>query len=141
MMRTNPFDEFETFFDRMSRQYDEMMRRESGIVTDVATDVADHDDELVVTVDLPGFEREEVDVSTTENRLTVRAEHEFDEERESPSGEYLRRERRHESVRRTIDLPLEVDGDAASAVYRNGVLTVTLPKLHVSEESRRIDIE
>jgi HSP20 family protein len=139
MMRTNPFDEFETFFDRMSRQYDEMMRRESGIATEIATDVAEHRDEIVVTADLPGFEREEIDVSVSGDRLTIRAEQEYDEERED--GEYLRRERRHASVRRTLTLPEGIDEDAASASYKNGVLTVTLPKMTSDEESRHIDIE
>ncbi|WP_424007835.1 archaeal heat shock protein Hsp14 [Haloferax denitrificans] len=146
MRRTNPFDDFEELFERMSRQFDEMGRQfdRSGMMAQVrhemAIDVTDHDGEIVVTVDLPGYEKEDIALSVANRTLTVEATRELDEER--AEGEYLRRERRHESARRTIRLPETVDEDGASASYHNGVLTVTLPK-HDAEpdDSRRIDID
>lgn len=146
MRRSNPFDDFEELFERMSRQFDEMGRQfdRSGMMAQVrhemAIDVTDHDGEIVVTVDLPGYEKSDIALSVANRTLTVEATRELDAER--ADGEYLRRERRHESARRTIHLPETVDEDGASASYHNGVLTVTLPK-HDAEpdDSRRIDID
>ncbi|MFK8212010.1 Hsp20/alpha crystallin family protein [Haloferax volcanii] len=146
MRRTNPFDDFEELFERMSRQFDEMGRQfdRSGMMAQVrhemAIDVTDHDDEIVVTVDLPGYEKEDLALSVANRTLTVEATRELDAER--AEGEYLRRERRHESARRTIRLPETVDEDGASASYHNGVLTVSLPKRDIEpDDSRRIDID
>ena len=133
--------------NRMSRQFEESMggpdlsQLTGGTGTSI--DVADHDDEFVVTADLPGFQKDEIDVSLRGDRLHVEADHE--QEREETGGEdetrYLRKERRHQSVSRSVTLPEDVDEENVSATYRNGVLTVTLPKLHVeSDESHRIDV-
>jgi HSP20 family protein len=144
MRRTNPFDEIERMFGRMSRQFDDMSRQWDGGMMgvgapDIALDVADHDDEVVVTADLPGFEKEDIDLTVSGRTLTISAEREHHAEREE--GEYLRRERRAESMRRSISLPEEVDEESAAATYTNGVLTVTLPKVDVEDDSRHIDIE
>jgi HSP20 family protein len=154
--RSNPFEELERLFDRMSRQFDDASRRwgsdepavwwESEDPFDqwesefesMAIDLAEHDDEFVASVDLPGFERDEVEVRVTDHTLRIEAEHE--ESTEESEENYLRRERRHESVSRSIRLPDEVDTDAVSASMNNGVLTVTLPKLE-SENAREIEIE
>jgi HSP20 family protein len=149
MRRSTPFDEFESLFERMSRQFDEMSRtwetpsawRPGAMGSEMAVDVTAHDDEIVVTADLPGVEKSEIDVSVSRDLLTIRTERDVEEEREAP--EYLRHERRQTSMRRTIRLPEEVDEESATATYRNGVLTVTLPRLDLEadEESRQIDVE
>jgi len=154
--RSNPFEELERLFERMSRQFDDASRRwesdepavwwESEDPFDqwesefesMAIDLAEHDDEFVASVDLPGFERDEVEVRVTDHTLRIEAEHE--ESAAESEENYLRRERRHESASRSIRLPDEVDTDAVSASMNNGVLTVTLPKLDV-EEAREIEIE
>lgn len=144
MPRSNPFGDLEAFFERMSRQFDEMNRQfdtrgfESGAGS-LRVDVAEHDGEIVVTADLPGFEKDDIDVSLSGRRMTVRAAH--DVEHETDEEAYIRRERRHESVRRSFDLPVDVDESDATATYRNGVLTVRLPLATVDDDARRIDIE
>lgn len=131
-----PFDEMNRMFDRMSRNVGRLdlgdldgMRR-SGI--DV--DIAEYDDEIAVMADLPGFETEDIDLTVRDGVLSIRAEHEVSHDERDDSGAYLRRERRAESLRRSITLPAEVREDDASATYANGVLTVTLPKTHADEE-------
>ncbi len=148
MKRRNPFDDIEQMFDRMSRQFDEMGRQWEGgmggmsgmIGGGMSVDVADYDDEIVVTADVPGFEKDDIDISIADRTLTLRAEREMDAE--SEEGEYLRRERRSASMHRTIRLPERVDEESASASYQNGVLTVTLPKVHATsdEDSHHIDV-
>ena len=138
-MRHNPFDEM---FERMMGGLDApSMSRISPRAFDV--DVAETDDEVVVTADLPGFDREEISVSVSDRSLTLRAEHDHSEERESgdEGASYVHRERRHQSVSRSIPLPADVDADAAHATYRNGVLTVSMPVLAGGDEGHRIEIE
>jgi len=132
-------------FDRMSRNFGRMdwgdldgVRR-SGI--DV--DVAEYDDEFVVMADLPGFDREDIDLTVRGGVLSIRAEREISSDEGDDAGAYLRRERRAESMRRSITLPAEVREDEASATYANGVLTVTLPKVHADEgedDGHHIDV-
>jgi HSP20 family protein len=142
---SSPFVDFERLFERMGRQFDEMSRQfdTSGAYAgthDISIDIADRDEEIVVTADLPGFEKSDIDVSVSGRQMTIHASH--DVEHESEGDAYLRRERRHESVRRSFPLPVDVDEDAASASYRNGVLTVTLPKISVEDDdARHIDID
>lgn len=145
--RNNPFRELERLFERMSRRFDDAPRmwesegpfgRWTAEAESMAIDLVDRDDEFVATVDLPGFERDDVDIQVTGRTLRIEAEREeiLDEEAER----FLRHERRHESTQRSIRLPEEVDKDGAKAQMKNGVVTVTLPKLEV-EESREIEIE
>lgn len=146
--RSTPFAELEQFFERMSDQFDEAARTwdadspfgrlSSGFGT-MAVDLVDRDEEFEVTVDMPGFEREEVEVRITDHTLRIEAEHDEAVE-EAEEGRYLRHERRHESVDRSIRLPGEVDTDGVDARMKNGVLTITLPKLE-AEKAREIEIE
>lgn len=165
-MRYTPFEDIDRLFERMSdapaargwSPWGETWSRMGGNRMDV--DVAEYDDEVVVMADLPGFEREEIDVTIVEGTLRIHAERERESEygsgdegapddggelmnRESGSPQtYLHRERRHESVSRRIDLPRAVREDEASAHYRNGVLTVTLPlDVDRDDDSHRIDVE
>jgi len=149
--RSNPFEELERLFERMSRQFDDASRtwesdgpfgRWSSTVESMAVDLVDRDGEFVATVDLPGFERDEVDIQVTDHTLRIHAEHEevIDEEEGAEEDRYIRHERRHESTQRSIRLPEEVDKEGVEAQMKNGVLTVTLPKLEV-EEPLSIEID
>ena len=149
--RSTPLEELERFFERMSRQFDEAPRmwdpseslgRWASEFGSMAIDLVDRDEEFVVTVDMPGFDREEIDIRVTDHTLRIEAEHReaLDEETDEEAGRYIRHERRHESAERSIRLPDDVDTDGVTAKMKNGVLTVTLPKLEI-EEAREIDID
>jgi HSP20 family protein len=142
MRRPSPFADLESWFDRMNEQVEQLGRFDGNWMrsSDFAIDVAEHDADVVVTADLPGFEKSDIDVSVSERTLTIRADRDVDAAHEA--GSYLRRERRHTSVRRSVPLPAHVVEDDATASYKNGVLTVTLPRRHVvDEDSRHIDVE
>jgi HSP20 family protein len=152
--RRNPFEELEEMMNRMSRQFEESMggselRQLTGDKGGAAVDVADRGDELVVTADLPGYRTEDIDLTLRGDELTINAEREQEAEaHQAGEGDpgtdqprYIRKERRHQSVSRAVTLPEEVDEQNVSAEYRNGVLSVTLPKAHADEgDSHRIDI-
>ncbi|ELZ70690.1 hsp20-type molecular chaperone [Haloferax volcanii DSM 14919] len=136
-MQRNPFDEIEDLFDRMGRSFEE-----SGIgrFQDISLDVVDDDEAIEVVADLPGFEKDDLDVSVSGRRLTIAADRE--ESSEVDDEQYVRRERSQRSVSRTITLPAEVVRDEVTASYKNGVLTVTLPKAEpAGDGSTEIDIE
>ncbi|QLD85867.1 Hsp20/alpha crystallin family protein [Natronomonas halophila] len=127
-MSRNPFDEIERMFDRMSNRLEPF---DEGVFEgSVAVDIEETDDAYVVTADLPGFDRDDIDVELAGDRLTLSATHTEaeSEEGDEDGGRYLRRERRQQSVSRSVRLPEPVDEDATEAEYNNGVLTVTLPK-------------
>jgi HSP20 family protein len=136
-MQPNYFSDFDELFERMNQGFDTWGRSVSGR-SDFAVDIAHHDDEIVVTADVPGFEKESFDVSVDDDLLTIRAESESESAADDDS--YVRRERHHRSMRRTIHLPADVDGENATATYRNGVLTVTIP-VEADGDVRHIDVE
>jgi HSP20 family protein len=143
--RRDPFAEVEQLIERMNRQLETATRSWSGEeFADkeeyAPVDLVEYDDEFVATVDLPGFERDHVSVSVTDHMLQIAAEREEATEAHEEDERVLRRERHHESVRRSLSLPDEVDTDGVTARMKNGVLTVALPRSEV-ESSREIAIE
>ena len=144
---TNPFDEIERLFERMSRQFEDASRmwepkepfaRWTTMFEPMAVDILENDEEFVATVDLPGFDREDIEIHVADQTLRIVAEHE--ERIEEEEERYLRRERRHETADRTIQLPEEIDTEEVTARMKHGVLTITLPKVEI-EEARTIEIE
>ena len=130
----NPFEEIERIFDRMSRELGA-----EGVVGagSVAVDVEDRDDEFVVTADVPGYDKEDIEVTLADRTLRISASH--DEETTEEDATYVRRERHRRSVSRSVRLPAAVEEAGITATYRNGVLTVTLPK--AAGGGQRIDVE
>jgi HSP20 family protein len=139
--RDNPLSNLERMVERMSEQFDDVgmeWTREGGGSGRPSTDVVDRETEVVVAVDVPGFDRDDIDLQVTDRTLRVRARR--DEETATEGEEYVRRERRHESIERSLRLPTAVDPDAAEATLQNGVLTVTLPKAGEGGHSVDIDV-
>ncbi len=89
-------------------------------------DVSQTDKEVVVKADLPGFNKEDIDVQVHEGVLTIRANH--TEEHEEKEGQYYRRERAWGSVSRRVALPAMTDVDGTvDATLKDGVLTLRIP--------------
>jgi HSP20 family protein len=105
-----------------------------------ALDVRETDNAIEVVAELPGVEEKDVDVSVRDGVLTVRGEKRIS--REDKDGDWHLTERSHGSFARSITLPVGVDDSKATAEFRNGVLTVTLPKTAEAESKlRRIPIK
>ncbi len=138
--RRNPFEEIEELFDQLNSGFSEINETvESELAgSDINVDVAETDEQIVVTADVPGFDPDDIDVSVQDRRLTISAESSAETEAEA-EADYYRRERTTRAVSRTITLPTEVEETEASASYENGVLTVELPK--VEAERGGVDIE
>ncbi len=99
-------------------------------------DLYETPDHYVVTAELPGMSRDDVQIHLHEDRLTLSG---VRRERTLPCEEYHRIERGHGSFSRTFQLPVPVDGDHITADLRDGVLTVTCPKAG-DQSTRRIRV-
>lgn len=91
-----------------------------------AVDIHEAEDALVVTADLPGMKESDLDVRVENNTLTIRGERKFESEVKEES--YLRVERTYGSFTRSFTLPNTVKTEGIEASYKDGVLTVKLPK-------------
>jgi HSP20 family protein len=89
-------------------------------------DLSETEKGVEVRMDLPGVKPDDIDIQVDGNLLTIRGERK--EEREEKGRNYLRVERRSGTFARSVTLPCAVRQDEAAAEYRDGVLTVTLPK-------------
>jgi HSP20 family protein len=103
----------------------------------LAGEVEETSREVVVRVELPGMEKEDCRVTIEGNTLYLSGEKRF--ESETSDSTYHIMERAYGSFQRTIPLPRDVDADKAVASYKNGVLTVRLPKTG-SESARTIKV-
>ncbi len=100
-------------------------------------DVLDRDTEVVLRAEIPGMERDDLEVSVSDRTVTIKGESRKESEQEQ--GEYYRCEISRGSVLRTVELPCDIDADKAQASFRNGVLELTLPKAKGAHR-RRLDI-
>ena len=122
--------------DRLSSLRDEVNRlfdfswpaRDSGLFSgwSPALDVFDDKDNLVVKVELPGLKKDEINISLHDGVLTISGERK--QEHESKEGESFRSERYFGKFQRSVTLPTAVDSNKVAASYKDGVLTVELPK-------------
>jgi HSP20 family protein len=94
-------------------------------------DVIDHDNELVVRGELPGVEKDDIDVTIMGDRLMIEAERVFEEEDRKDA--YYRHEVGFGKFMRTVALPVKVDAEKIHAELKDGILEVMLPKLEVAE--------
>jgi HSP20 family protein len=134
----SPFEDMDRFFERVfphgwMRPFLEWehhlwpdlfapMEREAPRV-----DIIDRDDEILVRAEIPGIEKEDLDVSVTDNRVTIKAARIHEEKEEK--GDFYRREISRGTFARSLLLPAEVEGANAKATFKAGVLELTLPKL------------
>jgi HSP20 family protein len=108
------------------------------IVSMPAVDVYDEQNEIVVKADLPGVTSDELDVTVSESRLTIKGEKKKEEE--VKHEDYHRWERSYGAFTRTIDLPAPVKVDDVKATFKSGVLEVRLPKTEAAKQ-RSVKVE
>jgi len=99
-----------------------------------ALDVMETPEEFTVKMALPGWKPEDVEVTVENGVLTLRGEWKQAEERRDDKSRWLQREIRYSSFERSIHLPTEVEADKATAMFENGMLTLTIPKAEVIKQ-------
>ncbi len=130
--RWEPFREILTLRDAMDRLFEEsFVRPRAGWLGAAGLgrldlDIYETKDDLVVKAAVPGVRPEDVDITVTGDTLTIKGE--TKEETETKKGNYYRKERRYGQFARSVSLPVAVRSDKAEARFKDGVLTLTLPK-------------
>ena len=102
-----------------------------------ALDIYEDKDNLFVKVELPGMKREEIDVSIHEGSLSISGERKSEQTHED--ADVYRAERFFGRFQRTVTLPIPVAADKVKAQYKDGILTITLPKTEESKP-KHIDV-
>jgi HSP20 family protein len=112
----------------MDRVFDDFGRGWRGTEAELTfpIDLSETEDTVSVKAVLPGIKPEDVDISVSEGVLTVKGESRF--EQKSERENYYRQEIRYGAFSRSIPLPSRVNHEQAEAEFKDGVLTVTLPK-------------
>lgn len=100
-------------------------------------DVAETENEIQITTDLPGIDEAEIDVSLVDDVLRIRAEKHSEQEAKGKEKKWHVVERSYGTFERAIRVPPGIDADAVKASFEKGVLTVTLPKPPASTEAVR----
>lgn len=101
--------------------------------------VAETDKELEVTAELPGLEEKDVDLSISQDLLTITGEKK--EEIKDEKKNYYRYECNYGSFQRSVPIPSDVDTDKAEATFKKGVLKVVIPKTGELKGTKKINIK
>jgi len=144
-------DPFSSFRYEMDRLFDDFFAPTTGEGRHLAApaqaaalvrpsiDVDETDQAYRVSAELPGLNEKDVELNLRDNALTISGEKRSEREEEKGGRRYA--ERSFGRFERTIPFPMEVDADRIDAVFRNGVLTVTLPKNEKAQDkTRRIEV-
>ncbi len=139
--RWDPLEEISRTQERLNQLFEHFAPREEWLGEKTMAplmDVKEEDDKIIVTTDVPGVDKKDVDISVRDDILEINAKcgKESDVEEEG----YVRHERMYKSFHRAITLPSFVTEEGAKAKLEDGVLTLTLPKVQI-EEKKKIMIE
>ncbi|MFA9443821.1 Hsp20/alpha crystallin family protein [Egicoccus sp. AB-alg6-2] len=138
--RYEPHRDVASLHDEVERMFREAFG--SGTATagafSPALDVEETEDVFTLHVELPGVTADDVEVSLEENVLTIAGERRFYDEKAADG--FRRIERHFGRFHRAVRLPDRVDGDKVSATYRDGLLTITVPKAEEAKP-RRITVK
>ncbi|PYU46331.1 MAG: hypothetical protein DMG54_03655 [Acidobacteria bacterium] len=110
----------------LGNDLEDWFRAESELLHPVHLEIAESDVNLTVQVEVPGFSTKELEINVEPRRLTIAGKHEAQEE--SKKGKTIYSERCAKEILRVIDLPAEVDSSKVSAILKDGILKMELPK-------------
>jgi HSP20 family protein len=131
-------DEFERMRRKMLRTLRPWME-EVDNYDSFPVDVAETEDELAIKADLPGFDKEEIQIKATENNIDIAAQHK--EKKIERTEKMFRAERKFGAVRRSFTLPVEVKPETAKTSFEKGVLEIKFKKAKPTKKVREIKVE
>jgi HSP20 family protein len=140
----NPFAllrrEMNSLFENFSRGFEMEPFMGSLGTFSPSVDVKESEKEIKVSVELPGMNDKDIEVSLSRDSLTIKGEKK--EEKEDKGKDYYSMERSYGSFSRTVPLPAEVDTEKVKAEFKKGVLAVTLPKTpRAIKETKKIPVK
>lgn len=122
----DPFETFTREFDALNRYFNGGQGNGARLAP-YGVDIREDGDHLVVEAELPGFKKEEIDITLENQTLTISAERK-EMTQDQPQGDFLLNERRYSRFLRSFTLPPTVDEKSVQAKLEDGVLTVVLNK-------------
>jgi HSP20 family protein len=144
VVKWDPLRDLVSIQDRMNRLFEQTLSRsraEEGITASTwspAVDIYETPETIIMKADLPGLAREDIEIQLQDNTLSLRGERRFAKDVQQES--YLRIERAYGAFQRNFTLPATVQQEKISAVFRDGVLELVLPKAEEAK-SKKIAIE
>jgi HSP20 family protein len=115
-------------------------RAEAAFRTMPAVDVAETDQAYEIKAELPGLDEKNIEVKVANGVLSIKGEKQ--EEKEEREKDYYRRERSFGSFERSFQLPDDIEADKIEATFKNGVLSVTLPKsAEARQQAKKIEVK
>jgi len=140
MLFWDPFEEMENLRNVVNQIFEGLISGEGWptLRRFPPVELSEEEDKFVVVADMPGVRKDDISVNLTGNLLSISGRREV--ERPSENASLIRSERRTGEFKRTIELPSPVDGDKVKATFKDGILTMVLPKREESKV-RAIAIE
>ena len=126
------------FFDRFFEDFELPMRFGEETEFAPAFDVSETEKELIVKAEVPGMDKKDININLSDGLLTITGEKKHEKKEEDEN--YHCFERRYGKFSRTMRLPTEVETEKVDAVYKDGVLTITLPKTE-TVKPKKIEIK
>jgi HSP20 family protein len=133
-------------YETMQRDFDSLMGRffsgredGGGGLAPYCVDVREDADHIYVEAELPGFKKNDVDITLENQTLTITAQRSSEERKQGDKGELLLHERRYNRFQRSFTLPPTVDEQSVNAKLNDGILTITLNKREESKP-RKIQV-
>lgn len=137
--KNDPFDKlFESFFNDFDEDFFSPLGNLNARFNCFQVDVIDNEDNYIIEADLPGMEKENVQIEYDNNYLTIIAHR--DEHSESDKDNYIRRERRVGEFRRSFYIE-NIDMDEVEATFKSGVLKINLKKVKPTGQKKVIQIK
>lgn len=134
MRRLDRRDGFDDVFEQMRKMFDQVQDFAGG---GMPVDIKEEDGKVIVTADIPGVQKEDIDLKADSKKLEIAAQ--SSQEVKEENEKYLRQERSAKRYRRSISWPSPVDAESVTAEYQDGVLRVEAEK--EEQEGRDIDIQ
>lgn len=150
IQKWHPFSEIEGLRKEMERLIDEFFPTKGSYISPVwkkgseeiavpTVDVVDREDEVLVSLEMPGVDKDNIDVSIEDDTLTVKGT--ITRQAEQKEENYIKRERTYSSFERTLRIPVKINPEKIKAVLKNGVLEIHLPKAEeVKPKKIKIDV-
>lgn len=136
LIRWQPMQEMEALRRQMDRVFEEMVdvKREAQVTWQPAVELQDTEENIILRAQIPGVEAKDLDINVAKAAVEVAGERRY-ENKDAKQG-YFRSEFRYGKFQRVIALPVAVQNDQVQAQFKDGILTLTLPK--VTEARRQV---
>lgn len=105
-------------------------------------DVKEYDDNYCLKVELPGINKEDINIDINKSYIKIEAKKEFEKEEEDKKHKYHKSEFRYGNYSRTLYFPYEIDPNASTAELKKGILEIKLPKIQLeNKETKKLEIK